>query len=245
MKQLHNYLLTIVVPVYNEEENLEKFKQEMDEYLKNTPLKSKVLFIDDGSYDGSLKMIKAICQNNEAYFYAAMRKNSGLSSAIKAGFDICDTFYVGYMDADLQTLPQDFISYFEYLDTYNMVTGIRINRSDSFVKRMSSKVANAYRRFMIDDGIADTCCPLKIMETAIAQQIPFFDGMHRFIPALIQLNGGKVKQVPVRHFPRYAGTSKYHLFNRLIGPFVDTLVFVWMRKRRIRYQIKESDFSKI
>ena len=236
------YQLTIVVPVYNEQENLDKFKQEMNHYLENTPLKSKVLFIDDGSVDGSLNIIKTICQNNQDYFYAVLSKNYGLSAALKTGFDLCDTHYVGYIDADLQTLPEDFITYFQYLDKYNMVNGIRVHRSDTFVKRLTSYIANAFRRFMINDGIADTCCPLKIIETSMVQKIPFFKGMHRFIPALIQLYGGKVKQVPVRHFPRYAGKSKYHLFNRLFGPFVDTLVFVWMRKRIIRYRIKESDF---
>jgi hypothetical protein len=93
---------------------------------------------------------------------------------------------------------------------------------------------------MINDGIEDTCCPLKIMETKAARTIPFFNGMHRFIPALIQLQGGTVKQIPVQHFPRIEGTAKYHLWNRLIGPFMDTLAFVWMRKRYIRYEISES-----
>jgi hypothetical protein len=92
---------------------------------------------------------------------------------------------------------------------------------------------------MIQDGIEDTGCPLKIIDAAWAKRIPFFTGMHRFLPALIQLQGGKVKQLPVQHFERYAGTSKYHLFNRLWGPLQDTFAFRWMRTRYIRYQIAE------
>jgi hypothetical protein len=126
------------------------------------------------------------------------------------------------------------------MEQYTMINGIRQNRSDTFVKKISSKIANGFRRFMINDGIEDTCCPLKIMETKAARTIPFFNGMHRFIPALIQLQGGTVKQIPVQHFPRIEGTAKYHLWNRLIGPFMDTLAFVWMRKRYIRYEISES-----
>ena len=92
---------------------------------------------------------------------------------------------------------------------------------------------------MIDDGIQDTCCPLKILKTSYAKEIPFFTGMHRFLPALIKLHGGTVKQIPVSHYSRYAGTSKYHLLNRLIGPFFDTLAFRWMRSRYISYKIAE------
>ena len=92
---------------------------------------------------------------------------------------------------------------------------------------------------MINDGIQDTCCPLKIMEATYARRIPFFDGMHRFLPALIQLQNGRVKQLPVQHFERYAGTAKYHLFNRLWGPLNDTFAFRWMRKRYINYSIAE------
>ena len=92
---------------------------------------------------------------------------------------------------------------------------------------------------VINDAIQDTCCPLKILKSSYAREIPFFIGMHRFLPALVQLHGGKVKQLPISHSPRYAGTSKYHLLNRLVGPFFDTLAFRWMRSRYIRYKIAD------
>lgn len=233
------YELTIVVTVYNEIESLPTFKEEMDKYLSKTTLATKILFINDGSKDGSLQLIKDICTDNQHYFYASFEKNCGLSAAIKTGIDLCDTKYFGYIDSDLQTSPEDFITYFDFLGEYSMVNGIRARRSDSVVKKMSSKIANGFRRVMINDGIQDTCCPLKIIDSQYAKKIPFFKGMHRFIPALIQLQGGKVKQLAIRHFPRYAGTAKYHLFNRLTGPFVDTFVFLWMRKRYITYKVAE------
>ena len=120
-----------------------------------------------------------------------------------------------------------------------MVNGIRAKRKDTLIKRLSSKLANSYRRLMINDAIQDTCCPLKILKSSYAREMPFFIGMHRFLPALVQLHGGKVKQLPITHSPRYAGTSKYHLLNRLVGPFFDTLAFRWMRSRYIRYKIAE------
>jgi glycosyltransferase involved in cell wall biosynthesis len=164
-----------------------------------------------------------------------------LSTAIKAGFDAACSDYVGYIDADLQTTPEDFDLLIPHLDEYEMVMGIRANRNDSFVKRISSKIANGFRRFMTNDGIEDTGCPLKIIRTEYAKRIPMFNGMHRFLPALIQLQNGRVKQVPVRHFPRIAGKAKYNLANRLIAPFLDCFAYRWMKNRYISYQTIENN----
>ena len=231
--------LTIIVPVYNEEESLDLFCQEMDVFLASSPIPTTILFINDGSSDGSQNIIARACGKNRRYHYLQLDRNYGLSTGIKAGIDACETELVGYIDADLQTKPADFLKFFEYFPAYDMVNGIRAKRQDTVVKKISSKIANAFRRMMINDNIIDTCCPLKIMKTDYAQKIPFFIGMHRFIPALIQLQGGRVRQVPVAHFSRFAGTAKYHLFNRLIGPFFDTLAFRWMRSRYIRYRIAD------
>jgi hypothetical protein len=92
---------------------------------------------------------------------------------------------------------------------------------------------------VLDDGIEDSCCPLKIIKTEFAKKLPLFIGMHRFLPALVQLEGGLVKQVPVKHFPRYAGQAKYNLRNRFIWPFIDTMAVIWMGKRHLRYDLKD------
>ena len=235
----NNESLTIIVPVYNEEESLPRFCEEMDKFLASPPVTAVVLFVNDGSKDGSQTIIAGACAGNTRYRYLQLDGNFGLSTAIKAGIDACDSELLGYIDADLQTTPSDFLKFFQYFPEYDMVNGIRAKRQDTVIKKFSSKIANAFRRKMINDGIVDTCCPLKIMKTAYAKKIPYFKGLHRFLPALIQLQGGKVKQIPVAHFPRFAGTAKYHLFNRLIGPFFDTLAFRWMRKRYIRYGIAD------
>lgn len=229
--------LTIIVPIFNEEESLSSFFAEMDKFLKVSPIATQILCVNDGSTDNSLTMIQEKSAESKDYRIVNLDRNYGLSSAVKAGIDHCTTSLVGYIDADLQTKPTDFISYFEWFPEFDMVNGIRAKRQDNLVKRISSKVGNGYRRLMINDGIKDTCCPLKIMKTELALKIPFFHGMHRFLPALIQLEGGKVKQLPISHYPRYAGTSKYHLWNRLIGPFFDTLAFRWIRSRYIRYGV--------
>jgi dolichol-phosphate mannosyltransferase len=231
--------LTIIVPVYNEEDCLEGFSDAMDVFLARSPLPVQALFVDDGSTDGSLPLIKAICESRPGYSYISLDRNYGLSTAIKAGIDAIDSVYIGYIDSDLQTSPLDFLLFFDYLPEYQMVNGIRAKRQDTLVKKVSSRIANSFRRRMINDGIQDTCCPLKIMDAAYAKRLPFFNGMHRFLPALIQLQGGRVKQIQVQHFERLAGYAKYHLFNRLWGPLQDTFAFRWMRKNYIRYAVDE------
>jgi len=230
--------LTLIVPIYNEVENIHQLTKEMNKYLEVTTMPSIILFVNDGSTDGSQELIEQVCQENTAYHYIELSKNGGLSGAIKAGIDDCDTEYVGYIDADIQTKPEEFTKFFPFLPEFDMVNGIRQNRKDTIVKKLSSKIANSFRRTMINDGIEDTGCPLKIMKSTFAKRIPFFDGMHRFIPALIQLQGGKVKQVPVKHYPRFAGTAKYHLLNRIKKPFFDTFAFRWMKSRYIKNDIK-------
>jgi glycosyltransferase involved in cell wall biosynthesis len=231
--------LTVIVPVYNEEGCLARFCDAMDAFLLQAPMPTQVLFVNDGSTDSSLSQIREICHGKPAYSFISLDRNRGLSTAIKAGIDHIQSTYIGYIDSDLQTSPLDFLLFFEFLPEYQMVNGIRAKRKDTFVKKMSSKIANGFRRYMINDGIQDTGCPLKIVDAAYAKRVPFFDGMHRFLPALIQLQGGKVKQLPVQHFERFAGYSKYHLFNRLWGPLNDTFAFRWMRKRYIKYHIAE------
>lgn len=241
MNKTTNYRLTIIVPVYNEEGNVARLEKELGNFLQIAKVPSCVLFVNDGSKDSSGRLLKEICQLHTDFYYLELAKNCGLSAAMKAGIDYSDSELVGYIDADLQTSPEDFNLLLEHVDAYEMVMGIRTGRKDSFVKNMSSRIANGFRRFMTHDGVEDTGCPLKILRTDYAKRIPFFTGMHRFLPALIQLQEGHVKQIPVRHFPRIAGKSKYNLRNRLIGPFKDCFAYRWMKKRYINYQVTEID----
>lgn len=235
------YDFTIVVPVYNEEDNMEAVEKRLAEYLPTALRKSCVLFVNDCSTDNSLNLIKEICARNEHFYYITFEKNGGLSAALKAGIDYTWSPLVGYIDSDLQTAPEDFNLLLEHADEAELVTGIRANRKDSGFKKLQSKIANGFRRAMTHDGAADTGCPLKVMHTDYAKRVPFFTGMHRFLPALIQLQKGRVIQMPVRHFPRVAGVSKYHLWNRLAGPFKDCFAYRWMRKRYINYNVSDGN----
>ncbi len=241
MNKTQEYELTVVVPVYNEVESLPRVERAMREWLPTSPVKACVLMVNDGSKDGSLELMREICARNEAMFYISLAKNGGLSAAMKAGIDATHSRYVGYIDADLQTTPEDFNLLLAHIADYQLVMGIRAGRKDSFFKNLQSKIANGFRNMMTHDGAKDTGCPLKVMWTDYAKRIPFFTGMHRFLPALIQLQEGRMMQIPVRHFPRTEGVSKYHLWNRLIGPFKDCFAYRWMRKRYINYQIGEGN----
>ncbi|WP_228851038.1 glycosyltransferase family 2 protein [Aegicerativicinus sediminis] len=229
--------LTIVVPVYNEEANLKRVETELKNYIDNAPIKTFVLLVNDGSKDKSLELIKAINQRDSRFKFISFKENRGLSAAIKAGFDYSNTSLTGYIDSDLQTNPEDFNLLLEHIGTHDLVTGNRTDRKDSFTKNISSKIANGIRRAFTHDGMDDTGCPLKIIKTDVAKKIPMFKGLHRFLPAMVMLQNGKIIQVPVRHYPRIAGKAKFGLWNRLLGPLIDCFAFLWMKKKYINYNV--------
>lgn len=231
--------LTIIIPVYNEEENLPRVQKVFESYFPSSRLLSKVLFINDGSKDKSLKIIREINKANPLFNYISFEKNRGLSAALKAGFDYADTKWIGYIDADLQTTPEDFNILADYCNDYDLVNGVRTGRKDSFTKNTSSKIANSIRRSFTHDGMDDTGCPLKIIKADKAKQIPMFNGLHRFLPAMILLQKGNIIQIPVRAYPRIAGKSNFHLWNRLAGPLSDCFAYLWMKRKYISYSVDE------
>lgn len=232
------YEFTIIVPVYNEEENLERVEKELLAYTEIASKKTAILFVNDGSKDNSQTLIEAICIRNDVFHFITFKENRGLSAAIKAGFDTVESPLVGYIDSDLQTDPEDFNLLLQHIGQYDLVTGVRADRKDKFVKNMSSKIANGIRRAFTSDGMDDTGCPLKVIKTDYAKRIPMFKGLHRFLPAMILLQNGKVVQIPVKHFPRMAGTAKFGVWNRLFGPLMDCFAYLWMKKKYINYEIK-------
>lgn len=242
MNHTSEYEFTILVPVFNEQANIARLEEAFRRYLPTASRRSCVLFINDGSTDNSLELLKLVCMRNRDLFYLSFARNAGLSAALKAGIDWTDSPLVGYIDADLQTLPEDFELLLPFADDYQLVTGVRAQRHDSIFKRFQSRFANAFRRMMTHDGATDTGCPLKILQRDAARRIPFFRGMHRFLPALILLQeGAAYREVPVRHFPRMAGVSKFHLWNRLIAPLGDCFAYRWMRSRAINYRVDQTD----
>ncbi|TRO66401.1 glycosyltransferase [Christiangramia sabulilitoris] len=229
--------LTIIVPVYNEEENLLRVEEKLNEYILSCRINCKILMVNDGSSDNSEKLMEDICKRNSNFSFISFEKNCGLSAAIKAGFDHSTTNLTGYIDSDLQTDPFDFDLLLEEIDTCDLVNGYRHERKDSGIKNLSSLIANTVRNWFTHDGMDDTGCPLKIIRTDYAKRIPMFKGLHRFLPAMILLQGGRIKQVPIRHYPRLAGTAKFGLRNRLVKPLMDCFGYLWMKKNYINYRV--------
>ena len=231
---------TIVVPVFNEKENLSRLETELMKFINSSKYKTKVLIINDGSTDGSKEIIEKLCSKNSYFESVSFKENNGLSSALKAGFDLCKSEYIGYIDADLQTSPSDFHVLLEYVPEFDLVTGYRSKRRDSIVKKITSIAANRIRNIFTNDKMNDTGCPLKVIKADFAKKIPMFKGLHRFLPAMILLQKGKIIEIPVKHFPRIAGKAKFGLFNRILGPVSDCFAFIWMKKKYINYQIEDN-----
>ena len=210
MNRTSNYELTIIVPVYNEEDNMCALEEKLSSYVQQASVPACILFVNDGSTDHSLERMMQICHRQPHFFYCSLKKNGGLSAAMKAGIDQVESKLLGYIDADLQTDPEDFERLLPYAHEYELVMGIRANRKDSFFKNLQSKIANGFRRMMTKDRATDT---------------------------------GQMKEVPVRHYPRVAGVSKYHLWNSLVSPFLDCFAYRWMKKRYINYQIGDTNLS--
>lgn len=241
MNHTSEYDFTIICPIYNERDNIPRLEESFRRYLPAASRRACVLFVDDGSTDGSLDLLKLVCGRNRGFYYLSFVRNAGLSAAIKAGIDHIASPLVGYIDADLQTRPEDFELLLPLISDHQLVTGVRTGRKDTFFKRFQSKFANAFRRMMTHDGAADTGCPLKVLQLETARRLPLFKGMHRFLPALVLLQEeATYAEVPVPHYPRTAGQSKFHLWNRLVSPLVDCFAYRWMRKRAINYRIGQS-----
>jgi glycosyltransferase involved in cell wall biosynthesis len=228
---------TIIVPVYNEELNLKRVEKELLSFIKIAKKKTTILFINDGSTDNSQQIIEDICQKNIEFRFIHFKNNKGLSAALKAGFDNIDTPLLGYIDADLQTSPKDFNILLNHTEHYDLVTGIRTQRKDSLIKKISSKISNKIRTIFTKDGIEDSCCPLKIIKTDCAKKIPMFKGLHRFLPAMVLLQKGTVLQIPIQHYPRIAGKTKFGIRNRLLGSITDCFAYLWMKKKYINYEV--------
>lgn len=235
--------ITVIIPVFNEEGNIPKIQTALSEYMNKSAFRVFGLFVNDGSKDQSLSLIKKVCEDDSRFRFVSFGKNAGLSAAIKAGFDHATSDWVGYMDADLQTTPEDFLKFEPFVEKFQLVTGERQNRKDRLGKKLSSNFANWFRNSFLQDGMKDTGCPLKIFERNFVNRLPFFNGVHRFFPALTQIYGGQVKVIPVSHFPRIEGVSKFNAFNRMVQPFLDTLLVHRLKQRYIKYQVEETKLN--
>ncbi len=220
--------ISVVVPVYNEEENVANLHGEivaaMSAMVQEKLIdKYEIIFINDGSRDGTDR----VCRELRPLKYIQLRRNFGQTAAMDAGIHAATNDYIVTMDGDGQNDPADIPNMLKYMieNDYDVVSGWRKNRKDTFMKKFVSRGANALRYLLIHDGIHDSGCSLKIYKKECFDELYLYGEQHRFIPALLQIKGFKVGEVVVNHRPRTAGKTKYN-WKRTIKGFVD-MISVW------------------
>lgn len=227
MNPVTNSLLSVVIPMYNEEGNAVLLTEKIHESLVGYTY--EIIYIDDFSTDSTRNVIKKM--KDDKVHLIELKKNYGQSMALAAGIDHAQGEYIITMDGDLQNDPSDIPQMLEYAITgeYDVITGIRQKRKDSLVKKIPSKIANFLVKRVSNLDIQDNGCALKIFTKDIAKELNLYGEMHRFITLLAHFEGAKIKQVPVKHHARHAGVSKYGL-ERVFKVVADMMLLLFIRK---------------
>jgi dolichol-phosphate mannosyltransferase len=226
--------VSVIVPVYNEEENIPMLQAELGAALNGVD--HEIIFVDDGSADHTVKRIEAAPHVRVICF----QKNAGQSAAIYAGLNAARGVTLVLIDGDLQNDPADIPTLLDEIARgADLVCGYRAYRKDTRVKRVTSRIANAVRSRYTKDGVRDTGCTLKAMRRECVGALIPFKGMHRFIPALVKGAGYRLVEIPVHHRPRRFGQTKYGLGNRAVRATVDMFGVRWLLSRRLDYKILE------
>lgn len=226
-------MISVVIPLYNEEDNVVRLQEEIAAALAGT--EHEVVLVDDKSEDRTLERIRRTPETRVIEF----EHNTGQSAAMYTGIHAARGEVIVLLDGDLQNDPADIPKLLaEIAKGADLVCGYRATRKDTWSKRMTSRVANAVRSRFTRDGVRDTGCTLKAMRRQCREALVPFYGMHRFIPALIKGMGYRVVEIPVNHRPRVAGVSKYGFGNRALKATIDMFAVRWMLSRQIRIRIK-------
>ena len=231
--------LSLVIPVYNERDNLAPLIGEIERALEGT--RFEIVFVDDGSSDGSLEALKVLKRGHPALHIVSFAANAGQTAAFAAGFQAARAPVIVTLDADGQNDPADIPAMVDALASSGAtaVAGYRVDRHDSRWKLVQSRIANAVRNRLNRETIRDTGCSLKAFRAPALRALPLFNGMHRFLPTLVKLQGGTVAEVPVHHRPRRSGRTKYGMWNRVFRSLADAFAVRWMQRRALRYRVTE------
>lgn len=219
-------LISVVVPLYNEEGNVRELHKKILEACQKLEKSFEIIFIDDGSKDKTVEE----CEGLSPLKLIKFRKNFGQTAAFDAGIKNAQGEIVITMDGDLQNDPADIKLLLEKMDEgFDVVSGWRHKRKDSLSKKIFSRTANLLRKILIQDNIHDSGCSLKAYKRACFEDLDLFGEMHRFMPALLELQGYKVGEVKVNHYPRVHGVTKYN-WKRGMKGFVDMISIWFLRK---------------
>ena len=235
--------ISVVVPVHNETENVDSLISEIDQALSSQEA-YEMIFVDDGSKDDTLEKLKQAMLRYPALRVVHHTKSCGQSRAVHSGIVAAQYPWIATLDGDGQNDPADIPNLVAAFKAQNdpdlwMLAGFRHQRNDTGWRRFSSKFANSIRQSILHDATPDTGCGLKLFRRDKFLSLPYFDHIHRFLPALVQMAGGKVISVKVNHRARNFGQSKYGTLDRLMVGIVDILGVVWLKKRHSLPQVSE------
>jgi len=231
--------LSLVIPAFNEQENIGVLLQRVEAALLLTQKPFEVLMIDDGSNDDTPRMLDEAMKTRPWLRVIRLAKNSGQSAAFDAGFKAARGEIIATIDADLQNDPEEIPRLLPMLEGFDMVNGWRQKRHDSKFRLIQTRIANGVRNWLSQETIHDSACSLKLYRRHCLNGIQLYTGMHRFMPTLVKMRGFTVTEVPVKHSPRFAGVSKYGMWNRVFRALVDLMAVRWMKKRYLRYTATE------
>ncbi len=239
--------LTVVVPLHNEAENIEALLWEIAQVLRPL-LAYEVICVDDGSEDETVALLKRLRQNHGELRVLRHRARMGQSAALHSGVAAARAQWIATLDGDGQNDPADIPALLAKREAVQnddscLITGVRAKRRDSFAKRLASRFANGLRRLILRDGARDTGCSLKVFTKQTYLALPFFDHMHRFLPALVTARGGRLVEVPVNHRPRQAGRSHYGNLERGLVGVIDLIGVVWLQRRAKNPEVFEESES--
>jgi glycosyltransferase involved in cell wall biosynthesis len=232
-------LLSLVIPVRDEEESLEPLHRELDAAVGSWPGGVEILFVDDGSRDASLARLQAIAQKDPRVRVLALDAHHGQSAALDAGFRAARGGLVATLDADLQNDPADLPGLLAALDQADVVCGVRARRRDSPLRQLSSRIANSFRNALTGERVQDVGCSLRVIRRRYLERVQLRRGLHRFLPTLLKLEGARVIERPVSHRPRRHGRSKYGILDRLFVGIADCFGVRWLKSRHVAYRVRE------
>jgi len=233
--------ISVVVPVYNEEESLVILVGEIQSALEKVPRPAEMIFVDDGSTDRSFEVLEELRRADGRIRIIRFKSNAGQTAAFDAGFRAVRGEVIATLDADLQNDPADIPLLLEMLDENDVICGWRKNRKDPWTRLVSTKVANFVRNKLSREDYHDSACSLRVFRTDCLDRVKLYNGSHRFLGTLMAMEGCRVREVPVNHRHRRYGEAKYGITNRAFRAFHDLLAVRWMKSRALHYEISKEE----
>lgn len=227
--------LSLVVPVFDEEDNVLVLAKEIDAALALIDYAWECVWVNDGSRDSTKEKLEELAKSHPRHSCVSLEANMGQSAALAAGIRKASGEVVATLDGDGQNDPNDIPKLLKRLEQgdVDMVNGVRQHRQDTLVRKLSSRIGNGFRNLVTREQVTDVGCSLRVFCRSFALEIPVFKGMHRFLPTLCRMRGCRVTELPVHHRPRLRGQAKYGIGNRLWVGLGDTLAVYWMQKRLV------------